>query len=139
MKVYEITEYSLIGKILNVYQERSDLNVVVGANGQLDTYIDENGDKVIQNFRTEFTTRLNDYKGKTDVVDLVDSKDFPKFLPFFADVTEDIPGYLKLSPKTYKNCQLLRQKHGGYLEFYDHETKKTLRIAINSHTYTPVK
>lgn len=139
--VYEITEYSLIGKIINIFRERPDLKVVPGEHGQPDTYIDEDGVKVVQNFRSELTTRLEDYKGsKGGVVDLLNADDFPIFLPFFADVTEDLPSSMKrIIPDTYKNCQLLTQKHGGYLEFFHHETKTTHRIAMNSNTYTPVK
>lgn len=138
--VYEITEYSLIGKIINIFRERPDLRVVPGEHGHPDTYVDEDGVKVVQNFRTELTTRLEDYKGsKGGVVDLLNADDFPIFLPFFADVTEDLPAQYTFEPKTYKGCQLLTQKHGGYLEFFHHETKTTHRIAINSNSYTPVK
>lgn len=61
-----------------------------------------------------------------------------KFLPYFADVTEDLPGHFKFEPTTYKNCQLMVEKHGGYLQFWHEPTKQVLRIAMNSHYYTPV-
>jgi len=141
--VYEITEYSLIGKIINIFRERPDLKVVHGEHGQPDTYVDEDGVKVVQNFRSELTTRLEDYKGsKGGVVDLLNADEFPIFLPFFADVTADLPTSARkigVIPDTYKNCQLLTQKHGGYLEFFHHETETTHRIAMNSNTYKPVK
>ena len=141
--VYEITEYNLIGKIINIFRERPDLKVVHGEHGQPDTYLDASGVKEVQNFRTELTTHLDDYAGsKGGVVDLLNADEFPIFLPFFADVTKDIctsARKIGVIPDTYKGCQLLTQKHGGYLEFFHHETQKTLRIALNSNTYTPVK
>jgi hypothetical protein len=64
------------------------------------------------------------------------------FLPYFADVTEDlnIPKELKrkgLKARKYKNCQLMAQKKGGYYYFFSHTKKKELLIAMNSHTYKP--
>ncbi|MFT6125850.1 MAG: hypothetical protein ACJAVA_000292 [Flavobacteriaceae bacterium] len=58
-------------------------------------------------------------------------------LPYFANVTEDIPGYLNFEPKTYKNAQLQMQKRGVYF-FFTHKEKNDLLIAINSNTYNPI-
>jgi len=61
------------------------------------------------------------------------------YLPYFAKVTEDLPGSCKgLEPKIYDNCQLTTQFPGGYLVFQDLKTKKHLKIAMNSHTYEPI-
>jgi hypothetical protein len=62
-----------------------------------------------------------------------------KFLPYFADVTEDINPTYKVEAKTYKNCQLMTEKHGGYLQFFHEGSGEVLRIAINSHYFTPIK
>lgn len=59
-------------------------------------------------------------------------------LPYFADVTEDISPCYKIKAKTYKGCQLMSEKHGGYLQFYHAPTKEVLRIAMNSNYYTPI-
>jgi hypothetical protein len=57
-------------------------------------------------------------------------------LPYFARVTEDLPGSCKgLTPKVYERCQLTTSFPGGYLIFQDLKTKKRLKIAMNSHTY----
>lgn len=66
-----------------------------------------------------------------------DAKD--EFLPYFADVTEDLPSSCRdLTPKKYKNCQLMVEKHGCYYQFYHKPSKQVLRIAMNSHFYTPI-
>ena len=137
--VYEVESYNLIGKIINVYKERPELKVVPGEHGEPDTFVDVNtGEKADVGFRADLTQHLDHYRGKNNV-QLVNKEDFPIYLPYFADVTQDLPGSKPkgLKPQTWKGCQLLTQKHGGYLEFYHHETKKTLRIAINSNTYEP--
>lgn len=60
------------------------------------------------------------------------------YLPYAATVTEDLPGSAKgLKPKVYENCQLMSEKHGGYLQFWHEPTKQVLRIAMNSHIYSP--
>ena len=61
-----------------------------------------------------------------------------EFLPYFADVEEDLPGSIKLEPKTFHNCQLMREKHNGYLQFYHKPTDQVLRIAMNSNIYHPL-
>ena len=67
-----------------------------------------------------------------------------KFFDYRADVTEDVyvSSLLKskgFKPKTYKNCILMTEKNGGYLQFYHEETEQILKIALNSHYYTPIK
>ena len=61
-----------------------------------------------------------------------------KFFPYFADVTQDLPSSIKFEPKTWKRCQLMAEKHGGYMQFLHHETGEVLRIAMNSNYYEPV-
>ena len=33
----------------------------------------------------------------------------------------------------------MTEKHGGYLQFFHFPTNEILKIAINSHTYTPAQ
>jgi hypothetical protein len=56
-------------------------------------------------------------------------------LDYMATVTEDIPAYLKIKPESYKNCQLMMETHGGYLQFKDLDTGEKYRIAVNSNYY----
>ena len=128
--VYEITTYNLIRKTIRVFREREDLTFVEDK-GRGDYFIDKNGDREKSNHFFELTTSLVNDK------DLLKLEDFPIYLPYFADVTEDLPGSCKFEPKTWKGCQLLTQKHGGYLEFFHHESGETLRIAMNSNIYSP--
>jgi hypothetical protein len=65
--------------------------------------------------------------------------DEEKFLPYFADVIEDLPSSCRmLTPTRYPNCQLTTQHPGGYLVFHDHNTGKDLKIAMNSHYYQTI-
>lgn len=130
--IYEIKTYDLIGKIIYVYKERPDLKIEDGKNGKRDKFIDAEGKEEDVSRLVTLSNTLSRYKGAINI------EEFPIYLPFFADVTEDLPGSCKFEPRTWKGCQLLTQKHGGYLEFFHHETKKTLRIAINSNTYSPL-
>ena len=66
---------------------------------------------------------------------LLNVKDYPEFLPYVADVTEDISARYGFEPTTYKGCQLMTETHGPYLQFKDIDSGKVLRIAINSHVY----
>lgn len=59
-------------------------------------------------------------------------------LPYFATVTEDLPGWCKWNPKVYERCQLTTDFPGGYLVFEDLKTKERLKIAMNSYTYEPI-
>lgn len=61
-----------------------------------------------------------------------------KFLPYRANVIEDLPGWAKFTSKTYDNCQLMTEKHGGYMQFWHEPSKQVLRIALNSHIYQPL-
>lgn len=61
-----------------------------------------------------------------------------KFIDYFADVTEDLPGSCRFEPNTFKNCQLMTETPGGYLQFFDHQTNEVLKIAINSNIYSPL-
>lgn len=135
--VYEIITYNLIGKVIRIYNEREDLTFVEDkCRGNY--FIDKEGRREEKNHLFELTISLKDYEN------LLKFEDFPIYLPYFADVTEDISNScikiredLGIEPKTWKGCQLLTQKHGGYLEFFHHESRKTLRIAINSNIYSP--
>jgi len=138
--IYEIQTFDLKDKTLYVGKERPELQKVKGEHGQPDYFVNASGVretpvrsdiKLVEDVKPYKNMLIPEYQQKQNEKVI--------FLPYFADVTEDLPGSCKFPPQTYKNCQLLRQKHGGYLEFFDHETKKTLRIALNSNTYTPVK
>lgn len=60
--------------------------------------------------------------------------------PYFAKVTEDLPGSAKgLKAKIYNNCQLTTQLANNYLVFQDTKTGDLLKIAMNSHYYEPIK
>ena len=138
--VYEIKTYSLIGKTIYVANERPDLTVIKGEHGEQDSFVDGDGNKdIIVGPNTKLVDTLMMYKKAIlGFDDIYHKKDHPKFLPFFADVTQDIPGHLKFEPETYKACQLMTETHGSYLQFFDHKTEKVLRIAINSNTYSPL-
>lgn len=146
--IYEIQTFDLIGKIIYVATERPELKKVKGENGQKDYFVNEAGEREDAVRRdVELVDSLGMHKDAEKVSGLstlLFAKDFPVYLPYFADVTEDVPGScrnirkkLKIEDETWKGCQLLRQKHGGYLEFFHHESGKTLRIAMNSNTYSP--
>jgi len=137
--VYLITKFSLIGKEIYTFEKQSHLKVL---SREDNTFVDSDGDKRKGNDNVHFTLceGLDSLKGK----EAYDAS-IP-YLPYFADVTEDLPNSVlsvrrKLGgkPTTWKNCQLMSEKHGGYLQFFHHETKEVLRIAINSNYYVPVK
>jgi hypothetical protein len=131
--VYEIREFDLIGDKMYTVLERTDVQVVDADKG---IFKDENG-IIPRNGYYTLVTSLMGYAGKK----LFSAEN--KFLPYFADVTQDrnIPEALKdkITLETYKNCQLLAEKHGAYLQFFDHATGEVHRIALNSNSYTPVK
>jgi hypothetical protein len=131
--IYEIKTYELTGKTIRLAKERPDLKAVSGEHGARDRIVDVDG--VDANFGplTKLTENLGTAK------DILSADEFPMFLPYFADVTQDLPGRCKFEPDTYKNCQLMTETHGPYLQFFDHDTEKVLRIAINSNIYNPVK
>lgn len=127
--VYEIRKYSLIGKNLFTCKECPELEAREQQKNDLRFYEKETGREAFKSHLWEYST--------TKKVGAFNPED--KFLPYFADVTEDLPGSIKLEPKTYKNCQLMTETHGGYLQFWHEETKQVLRIAMNSHIYTPLE
>ncbi len=138
--VYKIVEYNLIGKKLHTFEEMPNLELKQREGGQSPIFVEKgtNREAMHSHLWHYSATKKEGAFPHTDV-----------FLPYFADVTEDLPGSCRYytgsdgkrkerTPKTYHNCQLLTQKHGGYLEFYHDRTKKTLRIAMNSNYYKPV-
>ncbi len=134
MIVFEIVKYELIGKNLFTCKERPDLEVRYNLKNKVDRAFYEKGTQiqVIDSQRSIYSVNQKEGAFNPD----------EKLLPYFADVTEDmhIPKRLrgKLEPKTYKNCQLMTEKHGGYLQFWHEPTQKVLRIALNSHYYQPI-
>ncbi len=127
-KVYEIRKYNLIGKVLYTCKERPDLEM--RESGGMKRFY-EKGTNI-----EAFRSHLWDYT-TTPKENAINPEE--KFMPYFADVTEDLPTHVKFKPKTYKNCQLMTETHGGYLQFWHEPTKQVLRIAMNSHYYTPIK
>ena len=134
MTVFEIIKYELIGKNLFTCKERPDLEVRYHIKNKGDRAFYEKGTQIQVLDTNRRTFSIIQKEGAFNAED--------KFLPYFADVTEDmhIPKNLrgKLEPKTYKNCQLMTETHGGYLQFWHEPTKKVLRIALNSHYYQPI-
>lgn len=121
--VYEIRKYDMKGATFYTKKERPDMYEVNGK-------FYENGcsKEAFKSNLWSYTTNPN--KGAFSA--------YETLLPYFADVTEDIAPYYKIEPKTYRNCQLMTEKHGGYYQFWHEETKQVLRIAINSHYYQPI-
>ena len=123
--VFKIVKFDLIGKVLYTKEPMPN---IVEKDGKFYDY-EKNGQLALQSKLWEYSS--NPPKDAIDVNN--------KFMPYFADVTEDLPMWYKnLIPTTYKNCQLLSEKHGGYLQFFDHATQETHRIAMNSNFYTPI-
>ena len=117
MNVYKIVKYVLDGTILYTKQFMPDYKMV-GVK-----FFDEKGNHVKGDYTFDYT--VNPPSGA------IDSDE--KFFPYLADVIEDLPpGCLDagLKPKTYKNCVLMTEKHGGYLQFYHSGTQQVLRIAF---------
>jgi hypothetical protein len=128
--LYLVREMKLIGATHNVYNEiyLSDSAKFIYEGNRLN--------KVRDNGETWENTRY--YKLSHKPIGVNMDKDY--FLPYFAKVTEDLPGSCKgMRPKVYDKCQLTTQSPNGYLVFQDLATKKHLKIAINSHTYEPIK
>ena len=130
--VYEIVKYDMIGKMLHTYEEKPNLEYRDTNSGSSKGYYVKGtiNEQAQRDWRWDYSTSIpKDAFPHTD-----------KFLPYFADVTEDIPAYLKRShnPQTWKGCQLMVEKHGGYLQFFHEPTGEVLRIAINSNTYRPL-
>ncbi len=126
--VYEIKKYDMKGQVLNTKKERPDLYMEKGK-----CYYNDSKIPAFVSYLWEFTTELD------DKVIYYDANN--EYLPYFADVTEDIPTWSQkiYTPKIYSNCQLMTEKHGSYYQFKDKISGEVLRIAINSHYYTPIK
>lgn len=130
-KVFEIREFSLIGgRTLYTYLEREDVSVVDEARR---IFKNENG--IIEpTHYYKLVTSLSGFK-KEDL--------FPagiELLPFKAKVTQDLPSSVAkyIEPSEYPNCQLMGEKHGGYLQFKNLDNGEVLRIALNSNIYEPM-
>ncbi|MEK6829825.1 MAG: hypothetical protein AABY15_06930 [Nanoarchaeota archaeon] len=128
-KIYEIWTYVLIGKTLFTYKERPDLTIV-----DEERNIFKDSDGMLQTGSHHYfkiCIGLDKFpKGSL-------FKDEEKYLPYFADVTEDLPSWATWEPKTWKGCQLLTEKPGGYLLFEHKDSGEILKIAMNSNTYEP--
>ncbi len=128
-KVFEIREFSLVGRTMYTYLEREDLEL----DEQHKVFVDKDG--VVQKSNNYFflTTDLSRFN-KEDL--------FPagtELLPYKAKVTQDLPSSVAkyLDPEEYPNCQLMGEKHGGYLQFKNLDNGEVLRIALNSNFYEP--
>jgi len=133
MKIYYITKFNLIGATLYTHELAAEFDEA--------PYIERKHfliNKVIGKVNGEEVTikpepRYFTLSTKPEGYPITD-----KYLPYIATVTEDLPGSCKgLKAKVYLNCKLMTEKHGGYLQFWHPPTKQVLRIAMNSHTYTP--
>jgi len=129
-KVFEIREFSLAGRTLYTYLEREDIKL----DEVRKVFVDEDG--IVQKSNSYFflTTDLSRFK-KEDL--------FPsgtEFLPYKAKVIQDLPASVSkhMEPEEYPNCQLMGEKHGGYLQFKNLDNGEVLRIALNSNYYEPV-
>lgn len=151
--VYKIIEYNVIDKTDVVYQRHGN-GAVSTKNTYKSLYSFE--EMPLLEFKEQGGGRSPEvvYKGTNEIAKIYHGyftekkpdgaiPHTEKFMPYFADVTEDLPSSVRglhkrmgLIPKTYKNCQLLTQKHGGYLQFYHEPTNETLRIALNSNDYS---
>lgn len=129
--VYKIVTYEMKGKTLYTSEAHPELEMIEQyKNGPKRFVYKGLGGEYPQSRLWELTTQ-----NKAGAVDASN-----EFLPYFADVTEDLPSSCKgLTPTTYKHCQLMTEKHGGYLQFYHIPSETILRIAINSHYYEPIK
>lgn len=127
-KVYEIWTYSLIGKTLYTFRERFDLTV---HDETRNTFKDSDGH--LQDGNQQYFKLVTDLN-KFPKDSLFKAEE--EVLPYFADVTEDLPGWATWEPKTWKGCQLMTYKPSGYLMFKSQEGEE-LKIAMNSNTYAP--
>lgn len=132
--VYSIFKYDLIGTIFYSYEVLGEFrDEDIKTEGNKIKIICPNGDT-----RKDVVlepSRRRDLSFTPKGVNLRTEK----FLPYFADVTQDINPIYQIEPKTFKNCQLMTEKYGeGYLQFFDHSTKEVHRIAMNSNYYIPI-
>jgi len=127
--LYLIREMKLKGATFNIYSE-----IPLSEKAEF-IYSGKNIVRVIDNGQSWEPNRYYKLSDKPVGYDM----DENYYLPYFAKVTEDLPGSCKgLTPKVYNKCQLTTQFPGGYLVFQDMKTKKHLKIAMNSHTYEPI-
>jgi hypothetical protein len=129
-KVYEIREFSLVGKTLYTFQKREDLVFDVTVN----KFKSANGLVEPQNRHYSLTTDLTQYSAE----ELFSAEN--ETLPYKAVVTQDLPYSVskRVKPEVYENCLLMAEKHGGCLQFKNLDNGEILRIAINSNMYSPV-
>lgn len=127
-KVFQIVTFDLIGKKLKTFEEMPNLISKPDPKYPTKTiFVDKDSGE--EYMRSRLWEMSNSNAGC-----------FPRsepFLPYFADVTEDT-SVRTITPKTYHNCQLMTEKHGGYLQFFHKESGEVLRIALNSNYYTPL-
>jgi len=124
MKVYFIREYKLIGDNLYTYEQE---------NIEEDSIKEVIDDKVV--FKEPVKTPLNSFYSTKPIGIKYEEG---KLLPYQAEVTEDLPASVNKVPQTYKNCQLMCDKKGGYMYFKDLDSGEKLLIALNSNTYQPI-
>ncbi|REC60500.1 hypothetical protein DRF65_20775 [Chryseobacterium pennae] len=163
-KNYTISDYILSNVLLNTSHKSWEFEILARSKVVECIYLIRSYDMIGSSFKTfeklnfDKVEKINDVficekNNKTEtwssgryytVSEVPEGENYNKaFLPYFADVREDtnIPKELKrkgLKPKTYKNCQLMTKKNGGYYSFYSHTQKKELLIALNSHIYDPI-
>lgn len=135
-KIYLNTKYEMSDKTIYGHQVLNFIKqpeIEYGKDGKTIAAVQGNTTEGFVSYRSNrFHTIEENKKG--------DPENKDGLLPYFANVTEDIPGYsikLGVKPKTYYRCQLMGEKKSGYFYFYHHPTKEKLLIAINSHFYTP--
>lgn len=119
----------LKGAIFCLYSEVtiSDKATIISDRGKIKEVLDENCHLENCRYYTISEKPIGYDMDKTDL------------LPYFAKVTEDLPGSCrKLKPAVYENCQLTTNFPNNYLVFKDLKTGKELKIAMNSHTYEPL-
>jgi len=128
--VYQIRKYELLDKTIHVYTKREDLEFKTFPGNYVQLIETSTQNKYDKSKFYTYSKTLPE-----DAIEDIGQK----FLPYFADVTQDIPSHYTFEPKTWLNCQLLKETHGSYLQFFDKSTQEKLRIAMNSNYYTPKK
>lgn len=127
--VYKIVKYELIGKVFYTSEPMPNLEAREQAGKPTRFYDKTTNEEYMNSHLWELTTSTK--HGAYSHLE--------EYLPYIADVTQDRYVRSKLVPDTYKNCMLMTEKHGGYLQFFHAPTNEVLLIAMNSHTYEPVK
>jgi hypothetical protein len=131
--VYQIITYDLIDKKFYTCQEMPELEMRLDQpNGRERFYYKGTNNKYPESHLWDLSTFPK--KGAIN-------PEVEQMMPYMADVTEDLPGSatkIGVKPKTWKGCQLMVEKHGGYLQFLHQPTGEVLRIAMNSNYYTPI-